>query len=95
MCETNSNTDLVLNALDALTRQTDDLMKQLEKLKAENQRSREELAALMAELSGEKVAAEVNEAMQPIMENMTAEITESMKKDLQNQIMNSFNGDKN
>lgn len=95
MCETNSNTDLVLNALDALTRQTDDLMKQLEKLKAENQRSREELAALRAELYGEKVAAEVNEAMQPIMENMTAEITESMKKDLQNQIMNSFNGDKN
>lgn len=94
MSNNNTYTELAINAIDALQKQVEDLMRQLEELKEENQKSREELAALRAELSEEKVAAKVNEAMQPIMDNMTAEITESVKKDLQNQIMNSFNGDK-
>ena len=69
-------------ALTELIKQNDELLKQAEALNRDIQKSQAEIAALRADMTKEKIAAEVTEAIAPLLKQIEEEITEKAKKAL-------------
>ncbi len=74
--------DDILNVLKVFQEENERIQKQVLELQEENRRSREMLDSLKADLSEEKLKAEITDALKPIMNKLTEEINEEIENKL-------------